>query len=208
MLLSLSPVFFCEATVETVKLSVSKTRAFSKIDVPLSLPRRDVHSRVAFLKLVSLFIPVSRAASFVTVYVQFVTQYQQAGGRFRLRSTTVCGGWQSDPQHVEPLMRGFDQEAAAVLIARIAVHRTETEEVSGGCATETLTFLLGQLLKAVNMAVIMPVCLVVCFCSAWLGFASPCFAMLSRSLPCFAVLSFALHDMRRHSDAPKIRRLE
>lgn len=60
---------------------------------------------------------------------QFVTQYQQAGGGFRLRATTVCGGWHSDPVSLEPLVRGYDQEAAAVLMARIAVHRTETEEV-------------------------------------------------------------------------------
>lgn len=68
--------------------------------------------------------------SFDVCTIQFVTQYQQAGGRYRLRSTTICGGWQSDPQQADPLVRGFDQEAAAVLMARIAVHRTETEEVT------------------------------------------------------------------------------
>lgn len=63
-------------------------------------------------------------------FVQFVTQYQQAGGKYRLRATTVLGGWQGDNTQVETLVRGFDQEAAAVLMARIAVHRTETEEVT------------------------------------------------------------------------------
>lgn len=63
-------------------------------------------------------------------FLQFVTQYQQAGGRFMLRATTVCGGWHSDPNSLEPLVRGYDQQAAAVLMARIAVHRTETEEVA------------------------------------------------------------------------------
>ena len=29
-----------------------------------------------------------------------------------------------------PVARSFDQEAAAVLMARVAVHRTETEEVA------------------------------------------------------------------------------
>lgn len=61
--------------------------------------------------------------------VQFVTQYQQAGGRFRLRATTLCGGWHSEPNNQEMIVKGFDQEAAAVLMARVAVHRTETEEV-------------------------------------------------------------------------------
>ena len=58
-----------------------------------------------------------------------MTQYQQAGGRFMLRATTIGGGWHSDPNSLEPLVRGYDQQAAAVLMARIAVHRTETEEV-------------------------------------------------------------------------------
>ncbi|CAM9404050.1 unnamed protein product [Discosporangium mesarthrocarpum] len=60
---------------------------------------------------------------------QFITQYQQAGGKYRLRATTLCGGWHADPNNLHPLTMGFDQEAAAVLISRIAVHRTETEEV-------------------------------------------------------------------------------
>lgn len=41
----------------------------------------------------------------------------------------MCGGWHSDPNDLGPLVRGYDQQAAAVLMARIAVHRTETEEV-------------------------------------------------------------------------------
>ena len=56
-------------------------------------------------------------------------QYQHANGRYRLRSTTLCGAWQPDPNDSAPVARSFDQEAAAVLMARVAVHRTETEEV-------------------------------------------------------------------------------
>ncbi|KAH8096262.1 hypothetical protein JL720_3623 [Aureococcus anophagefferens] len=62
-------------------------------------------------------------------YAQFITQYQHANGRYRLRSTTLCGAWQPDPNDSAPVARSFDQEAAAVLMARVAVHRTETEEV-------------------------------------------------------------------------------
>jgi len=62
-------------------------------------------------------------------YIQFVTQYQHASGRYRLRSTTLCGGWHNDPNDALPLARGFDQEAAAVLVSRLAVQRLETEEV-------------------------------------------------------------------------------
>ena len=63
-------------------------------------------------------------------YFQFLTTYQAANGRFRLRVSTVCGGWHCDTNDHNPLARGFDQEAAAVLIARLSVFRTETEEVA------------------------------------------------------------------------------
>ncbi|CAM9090886.1 unnamed protein product [Chrysoparadoxa australica] len=68
-------------------------------------------------------------------YIQFVTQYQHPSGRYRLRSTTVSGGWYSEPpgagpQSLAPIAVSFDQEAAAVLIARVAVHRSETEDLA------------------------------------------------------------------------------
>ena len=59
-------------------------------------------------------------------YIQFVTMYQHANGRTRLRSTTLCGPWHSDPNDATPIGRSFDQEAAAVLMARIATFRTGT----------------------------------------------------------------------------------
>ncbi|EEC51618.1 predicted protein [Phaeodactylum tricornutum CCAP 1055/1] len=49
-------------------------------------------------------------------FIQFLTKYQHANGRTRLRATTLCGS--------------FDQEAAAVLTARMAVHQTESDEVA------------------------------------------------------------------------------
>ena len=63
-------------------------------------------------------------------YFQFLTSYQAASGRFRLRVTTVCGGWHSDPVDMSPIARSFDQEASAVLMSRLAVFRTESEEVA------------------------------------------------------------------------------
>lgn len=60
-------------------------------------------------------------------YIQFITQYQHSTGRMRVRCTTLCGAWADDSSQIA---RSFDQEAAAVLMARIAVHRTETEEVA------------------------------------------------------------------------------
>jgi len=63
-------------------------------------------------------------------HLQLITQYQHSSGRFRMRVTTVGGGWQSDPSNVQCIGRSFDQECAAVLMARAAVHRTDTEETT------------------------------------------------------------------------------
>jgi protein transport protein SEC23 len=63
-------------------------------------------------------------------FIQFITLYQHSNGRQRMRSTTLCGPWHSDPNDVGPMARSFDQEAAAVLMARIATFRTATEEVA------------------------------------------------------------------------------
>lgn len=64
-------------------------------------------------------------------YMQFLTRYQHANGATRLRVTTLCGPWHntSDGNH-DPIKYSFDQEAAAVLSARLAVHRTDMEDVS------------------------------------------------------------------------------
>ncbi|CAN0391568.1 unnamed protein product, partial [Hapterophycus canaliculatus] len=83
---------------------------------------------------------------FVPTCAQFVTQYQHAGGGFRLRATTVCGGWHSDPDDLSPLVEGYDQQAAAVLMARIAVHRTETEEVRA-CVADIMRWLDRSLIR-------------------------------------------------------------
>ena len=42
-------------------------------------------------------------------YIQFLTSYQAASGRFRLRVTTVCGLWHSDPADHSPIAQSFDQ---------------------------------------------------------------------------------------------------
>lgn len=84
-------------------------------------------------------------------FIQFLTRYQHANGRTRLRTTTLCGPWFNPPpgedrkgsappsgmvgynggmEQPNPVKLSFDQEAAAVLLARVAVHRTETEDVA------------------------------------------------------------------------------
>lgn len=63
-------------------------------------------------------------------YIQFLTSYQASNGRMRLRVSTTCGLWHSDPADHTPIAQSFDQEAATVLMARLAVHRCATEEVA------------------------------------------------------------------------------
>ena len=62
-------------------------------------------------------------------FIQFITKYQHSSGKMRLRTTTLCGPWHSDPKDISPIKQSFDQEAAAILTARLAVERTESEDV-------------------------------------------------------------------------------
>lgn len=62
-------------------------------------------------------------------YVQFITSYYHSSGREHLRVTTIARAY-ADPRTDQglALMRlNFDQEAAAVLMARYAVHKSEAE---------------------------------------------------------------------------------
>ncbi|KAJ2452383.1 GTPase-activating protein S23 [Coemansia sp. RSA 2336] len=59
--------------------------------------------------------------------VQFCTTYQHARGEYRMRVTTIARSWAEGASPEIPA--SFDQEAAAVLMARIAVFKAENEEV-------------------------------------------------------------------------------
>ncbi|RUP42776.1 protein transport protein sec23 [Jimgerdemannia flammicorona] len=58
--------------------------------------------------------------------IQFVTHYQHAGGQFRLRVTTVARNWAEGAS--PEIANSFDQETAAVLMARIAVFKAEIDD--------------------------------------------------------------------------------
>jgi protein transport protein SEC23 len=60
-------------------------------------------------------------------YIQFRTTYQHSSGEFRMRVATHAGRW-CDGNDLVTLAAGFDQEAAAVTMARLAAFRTENEE--------------------------------------------------------------------------------
>ncbi|KAF8563024.1 hypothetical protein P879_08197 [Paragonimus westermani] len=61
-------------------------------------------------------------------YVQFITQYQRANGQRKLRVTTACRNWVDSTTQLPHMICGFDQEAATVLIARMAMFRAETAD--------------------------------------------------------------------------------
>lgn len=60
--------------------------------------------------------------------LQFITSYQHASGQRRVRVTTVARNW-ADPATALPhIAASFDQEAAAVLMARMAAWRAEATD--------------------------------------------------------------------------------
>ncbi|XP_018484063.1 protein transport protein SEC23 F isoform X2 [Raphanus sativus] len=61
-------------------------------------------------------------------YLQFVTSYQNPEGQTLLRVTTITRQWVDTALSTEELVQGFDQETAAVVMARLASFKMETEE--------------------------------------------------------------------------------
>ncbi|KAI7411882.1 Protein transport protein [Hortaea werneckii] len=59
--------------------------------------------------------------------IQFLTYYQHSGGQYHLRVTTV-GRNMSGPSGDPAIAQSFDQEAAAVLMSRIAVFKAEVDD--------------------------------------------------------------------------------
>ena len=62
------------------------------------------------------------------LYLQFLTSYQSPDGQLVLRVTTVTRRWVDVAVGSEELVQGFDQETAAVVMARIASLKMETED--------------------------------------------------------------------------------
>uniref|UniRef100_A0A3P8ZER9 Protein transport protein SEC23 n=1 Tax=Esox lucius TaxID=8010 RepID=A0A3P8ZER9_ESOLU len=60
--------------------------------------------------------------------VQYVTQYQHSSGQKRIRVTTTARNWADAGTQIQSIAASFDQEASAILMARLAVYRAETEE--------------------------------------------------------------------------------
>ncbi|MBA0684847.1 hypothetical protein Goari_026404, partial [Gossypium aridum] len=62
------------------------------------------------------------------LYLQFLTSYQDPEGKTMLRVTTVTRQWVDSAVSSEELIQGFDQETAAVVMARITSLKMEMEE--------------------------------------------------------------------------------
>jgi protein transport protein SEC23 len=62
-----------------------------------------------------------------TFHIQFATHYLHWDGTWRKRITTIGRMWVSG-QNPHELVMGFDQEAAAVMLARYCTWKMETEE--------------------------------------------------------------------------------
>ncbi|RZC56346.1 hypothetical protein C5167_015200 [Papaver somniferum] len=60
-------------------------------------------------------------------YLQFQTNYQNPEGQQRLRVTTVARKWVDSTANPEELLEGFDQETAAVVMARLTSLKMEEE---------------------------------------------------------------------------------
>uniref|UniRef100_A0A673M5X7 Protein transport protein SEC23 n=1 Tax=Sinocyclocheilus rhinocerous TaxID=307959 RepID=A0A673M5X7_9TELE len=60
--------------------------------------------------------------------IQYVTQYQHSSGQRRIRVTTIARNWADAQTQIQSIAASFDQEAAAILMARLAIYRAETEE--------------------------------------------------------------------------------
>lgn len=57
-------------------------------------------------------------------FIQFITQYRKGNLGVRKRVTTAARRWVAN--HSTEIKAGFDQEAAASVMARLAIHRAET----------------------------------------------------------------------------------
>ncbi|KAJ8541956.1 hypothetical protein K7X08_016822 [Anisodus acutangulus] len=62
------------------------------------------------------------------LYIQFLTSYQSPDGQTKLRVTTITRRWVDAAVSNEELVQGFDQETAAVVVARLASYKMEMEE--------------------------------------------------------------------------------
>lgn len=74
----------------------------------------------------AVFFEVVAQATSPHAYVQFLTHYQHSSGTYRLRVTTIAIPLAATGDAA--IVAGFDQEAAAVLMARIATFKADADD--------------------------------------------------------------------------------
>ncbi|KAL9303448.1 hypothetical protein ACSQ67_020711 [Phaseolus vulgaris] len=80
-------------------------------------------------------------------YFQFLTYYQNNSGQMRLRVTTLSRRWIAGPESIQDLIAGFDQEAAAIVMARQVSYKMETEELILSFGLIAVLWLISQTRK-------------------------------------------------------------
>uniref|UniRef100_H2ZP53 Protein transport protein SEC23 n=1 Tax=Ciona savignyi TaxID=51511 RepID=H2ZP53_CIOSA len=60
--------------------------------------------------------------------VQFITNYVHSSGQRRIRVTTIARNWADVATGQSHIAAGFDQEASAVLMSRLAIHRSMSDD--------------------------------------------------------------------------------
>uniref|UniRef100_A0A8D8S8M2 Protein transport protein SEC23 n=1 Tax=Cacopsylla melanoneura TaxID=428564 RepID=A0A8D8S8M2_9HEMI len=60
--------------------------------------------------------------------IQFITNYQAPTGEKKVRVTTIARNWADATTQLDHISSGFDQEAAAVVMARMVVNRAEQDD--------------------------------------------------------------------------------
>ena len=74
--------------------------------------------------------------------MQFITFYQHPSGQKRVRVATVARHWADGATQLNHISASFDQECAAVIMARMAVLRAESQE-----GPDVLRYLDRQLIR-------------------------------------------------------------
>lgn len=60
--------------------------------------------------------------------IQIITRYHRADGQHKLRVTTLCRNWCDMDTNLPAIKNGFDQEAAVVLLTRMALFKLEEND--------------------------------------------------------------------------------
>ncbi|KAK3861109.1 hypothetical protein Pcinc_032890 [Petrolisthes cinctipes] len=122
----LSPCVACNESGQTVAAGFElNNKNINKLKILCLTPRTNI------------FINFEVTASETSIsqdnkcYIQFITRYQEPSGLQKVRVTTVSRVMADSQRESEMIQRYFDQETAAVLMARLAIYKSEKSLLSG-----------------------------------------------------------------------------